>query len=173
MQSCVSEAILAQTLLSCSFSLPDLEITVPIRHSHNTLGKPECGIYEYTPRKNVFPPKKELKRGDWKTESTSSTASKQTLNITLSTGKLDGKHFPSLTLELAQSLNVPKSQYWHHYSKPCTPQAGCSQNCKSNSRYIMWFGHLVSASLQEENLKAERKIPLSLLREGTSPVFSS
>uniref|UniRef100_A0A8B9ZHP5 Phosphoinositide 3-kinase adapter protein 1 n=1 Tax=Anas platyrhynchos TaxID=8839 RepID=A0A8B9ZHP5_ANAPL len=53
----------------------DLEITVPIRHSHNTLGKPECGIYEYTPRKNVFPPKKEIKRGDWKTESTSSTTS--------------------------------------------------------------------------------------------------
>ncbi|XP_062462679.1 phosphoinositide 3-kinase adapter protein 1 isoform X1 [Pezoporus occidentalis] len=53
----------------------DLEITVPIRHSHNTLGKPECGIYEYTPRKNVFPPKNELKRGDWKTESTSSTTS--------------------------------------------------------------------------------------------------
>ncbi|NXA34531.1 BCAP protein, partial [Eudromia elegans] len=54
---------------------PDLEITVPIRHSHNTLGKPECGIYEYAPRKNIFPPKKEIKRGDWKTESTSSTAS--------------------------------------------------------------------------------------------------
>ncbi|NXK58545.1 BCAP protein, partial [Sylvietta virens] len=53
----------------------DLEITVPIRHSRNTLGKPECGIYEYTPRKNVFPLKKELKRGDWKTESTSSTTS--------------------------------------------------------------------------------------------------
>ncbi|XP_071667985.1 phosphoinositide 3-kinase adapter protein 1 isoform X2 [Patagioenas fasciata] len=53
----------------------DLEITVPIRHSHNTLRKPECGIYEYAPRKNVFPPKKELKRGDWKTESTSSTTS--------------------------------------------------------------------------------------------------
>ncbi|NXN92428.1 BCAP protein, partial [Rhinopomastus cyanomelas] len=53
----------------------DLEITVPIRHSYNTLGKPECGIYEYTPRKNIFPPKKELKRGDWKTESTSSTTS--------------------------------------------------------------------------------------------------
>ncbi|NXT05425.1 BCAP protein, partial [Prunella fulvescens] len=53
----------------------DLEITVPIRHSHNTLGKPECGIYEYTPRKSFFPPKKELKRGDWKTESTSSTTS--------------------------------------------------------------------------------------------------
>nr|XP_005481353.1 phosphoinositide 3-kinase adapter protein 1 isoform X1 [Zonotrichia albicollis] len=53
----------------------DLEITVPIRHSRNTLGKPECGIYEYTPRKNLFPPKRELKRGDWKTESTSSTTS--------------------------------------------------------------------------------------------------
>ncbi|XP_054687798.1 phosphoinositide 3-kinase adapter protein 1 isoform X1 [Grus americana] len=53
----------------------DLEITVPIRHSQNTLGKPECGIYEYAPRKNIFPPKRELKRGDWKTESTSSTTS--------------------------------------------------------------------------------------------------
>ncbi|NXE28109.1 BCAP protein, partial [Ardeotis kori] len=53
----------------------DLEITVPIRHSCNTLGKPECAIYEYAPRKTVFPPKKEFKRGDWKTESTSSTTS--------------------------------------------------------------------------------------------------
>ncbi|NWX89383.1 BCAP protein, partial [Nothoprocta ornata] len=53
----------------------DLEITVPIRHSHNTLGKPECGIYEYAPRKNILPQKKEIKRGDWKTESTSSTTS--------------------------------------------------------------------------------------------------
>ncbi|XP_059677307.1 LOW QUALITY PROTEIN: phosphoinositide 3-kinase adapter protein 1 [Gavia stellata] len=53
----------------------DLEITVPIRHFHHILGKPECGIYEYAPRKNVYPPKKGLKRGDWKTESTSSTTS--------------------------------------------------------------------------------------------------
>ncbi|XP_071604290.1 phosphoinositide 3-kinase adapter protein 1 isoform X4 [Heliangelus exortis] len=53
----------------------DLEITVPIRHSHQTSGRPECGIYEYTPRKSIIPPKKELKRGDWKTESTSSTTS--------------------------------------------------------------------------------------------------
>uniref|UniRef100_A0A672TLC2 Phosphoinositide-3-kinase adaptor protein 1 n=1 Tax=Strigops habroptila TaxID=2489341 RepID=A0A672TLC2_STRHB len=75
----------------------DLEITVPIRHSHNTLGKPECGIYEYAPRKNVFPPKYELKRGDWKTESSSSTTSKQTLSVTLSTGMLDGKHFRKLS----------------------------------------------------------------------------
>ncbi|KAG8135069.1 hypothetical protein E2320_008119 [Naja naja] len=37
--------------------------------------KPECSIYEYSPRKNLFPISKEIKRGDWKTESTSSTAS--------------------------------------------------------------------------------------------------
>ncbi|KAH1167792.1 phosphoinositide 3-kinase adapter protein 1 [Mauremys mutica] len=53
----------------------DLEITVPIRPSHNAPGKLECGIYEFGPRKNVFPPRKEIKRGEWKTESTSSTAS--------------------------------------------------------------------------------------------------
>uniref|UniRef100_A0A8C8S9W6 Phosphoinositide 3-kinase adapter protein 1 n=1 Tax=Pelusios castaneus TaxID=367368 RepID=A0A8C8S9W6_9SAUR len=53
----------------------DLEITVPIRSPHNPSGKLECGIYEFGPRKNVFPPRKEIKRGDWKTESTSSTAS--------------------------------------------------------------------------------------------------
>lgn len=93
-------------LSGCSFSFPDLEITVPIRHSHNTLGKPECGIYEYTPRKNLFPPKKELKRGDWKTESTSSTTSKQALSVTFPTGKLDGTHFPSLTLESTQGTGL-------------------------------------------------------------------
>ncbi|NXH14238.1 BCAP protein, partial [Bucco capensis] len=53
----------------------DLEITVPIRHSQNTFRNAECGIYEYAPRKNLFPPRKEFKRGDWKTESTSSTTS--------------------------------------------------------------------------------------------------
>ncbi|XP_019411074.1 PREDICTED: phosphoinositide 3-kinase adapter protein 1, partial [Crocodylus porosus] len=53
----------------------DLEITEPIHHLYNSPGKVECGIYEYTPRKSAFPPKKELKRGDWKTESTSSTTS--------------------------------------------------------------------------------------------------
>ncbi|XP_074855940.1 phosphoinositide 3-kinase adapter protein 1 isoform X2 [Carettochelys insculpta] len=53
----------------------DLEITVPIRPAHNAPAKLECGIYEFGPRKNVFPPRKEIKRGDWKTESTSSTAS--------------------------------------------------------------------------------------------------
>uniref|UniRef100_A0A8C3V2N4 Phosphoinositide 3-kinase adapter protein 1 n=1 Tax=Catharus ustulatus TaxID=91951 RepID=A0A8C3V2N4_CATUS len=84
----------------------DLEITVPIRHSHNTLGKPECGIYEYTPRKSFFPPKKELKRGDWKTESTSSTTSKQALSVTVPTGKLDGTHFPNLTLESTQGTGL-------------------------------------------------------------------
>uniref|UniRef100_A0A8D0LC65 Phosphoinositide 3-kinase adapter protein 1 n=1 Tax=Sphenodon punctatus TaxID=8508 RepID=A0A8D0LC65_SPHPU len=51
-----------------------LEITGPIRRSQNAPVKPECGVYEYSPRKNILPPKKEIKRGDWKTESTSSTA---------------------------------------------------------------------------------------------------
>lgn len=55
----------------------DLEITVPVGHSQNMPKKPECSVYEYNPRKNIFPISKEIKRGDWKTESTSSTASKQ------------------------------------------------------------------------------------------------
>ncbi|XP_070608206.1 phosphoinositide 3-kinase adapter protein 1 isoform X2 [Erythrolamprus reginae] len=53
----------------------DLEITVPVGPSPIMPKKPHCGIYEYNPRKNVFPINKEIKRGDWKTESTSSTAS--------------------------------------------------------------------------------------------------
>ena len=61
-----------------SFSLiPDLEITVPIRHSQHLPGKVEYGVYESGPRKSIFPPRTELRRGDWKTDSTSSTASKQ------------------------------------------------------------------------------------------------
>ncbi|KAI4558070.1 hypothetical protein MJG53_021192 [Ovis ammon polii x Ovis aries] len=60
------------------FSLiPDLEITVPIRHSQHLPGKVEYGVYESGPRKSVFPARTELRRGDWKTDSTSSTASKQ------------------------------------------------------------------------------------------------
>lgn len=60
------------------FSLiPDLEITVPIRHSQHLPGKVEYGVYESGPRKSIFPPRTELRRGDWKTDSTSSTASKQ------------------------------------------------------------------------------------------------
>lgn len=60
------------------FSLiPDLEITVPIRHSQHMPGKVEYGVYESGPRKSIFPPRTELRRGDWKTDSTSSTASKQ------------------------------------------------------------------------------------------------
>ncbi|XP_026566810.1 phosphoinositide 3-kinase adapter protein 1 isoform X2 [Pseudonaja textilis] len=55
----------------------DLEITIPVGHSQIMPKKPECSIYEYSPRKNLFPVSKEIKRGDWKTESTSSTASKQ------------------------------------------------------------------------------------------------
>ncbi|XP_032288269.1 phosphoinositide 3-kinase adapter protein 1 [Phoca vitulina] len=53
----------------------DLEITVPIRHSQHLPGKVEFGVYESGPRKSVFPPRTELRRGDWKTDSTSSTAS--------------------------------------------------------------------------------------------------
>uniref|UniRef100_A0A8D2BJ07 Phosphoinositide 3-kinase adapter protein 1 n=1 Tax=Sus scrofa TaxID=9823 RepID=A0A8D2BJ07_PIG len=53
----------------------DLEITVPIRHSQHLPGKVEIGVYESGPRKSVFPPRTELRRGDWKTDSTSSTAS--------------------------------------------------------------------------------------------------
>ncbi|KAI5932768.1 Phosphoinositide 3-kinase adapter protein 1 [Manis javanica] len=53
----------------------DLEITVPIRHSQHLPGKVEFGVYESGPRKSVFPPRTELRRGDWKTDSTSSTTS--------------------------------------------------------------------------------------------------
>ncbi|KAM6182262.1 LOW QUALITY PROTEIN: phosphoinositide 3-kinase adapter protein 1 [Erethizon dorsatum] len=53
----------------------DLEITVPIRHSQHLPGKVEFGVYESGPRKSVFPSRTELRRGDWKTDSTSSTAS--------------------------------------------------------------------------------------------------
>ncbi|KAM6184801.1 LOW QUALITY PROTEIN: phosphoinositide 3-kinase adapter protein 1 [Rhynchocyon petersi] len=54
----------------------DLEITVPIRHSQLLPAKVEYGVYESGPRKSVFPPSRtELRRGDWKTDSTSSTAS--------------------------------------------------------------------------------------------------
>lgn len=37
----------------------------------------EFGVYESGPRKSVFPPRTELRRGDWKTDSTSSTTSEQ------------------------------------------------------------------------------------------------
>ncbi|XP_060092265.1 phosphoinositide 3-kinase adapter protein 1, partial [Heteronotia binoei] len=53
----------------------ELEITVPLGHLQKTPKKSECGIYEFGPRKSVFPPSKEIKRGDWKTESSSSSAS--------------------------------------------------------------------------------------------------
>ncbi|XP_036906738.1 phosphoinositide 3-kinase adapter protein 1 isoform X2 [Sturnira hondurensis] len=52
-----------------------LEITVPIRHSQHLPGKVEFGVYESGPRRSVFPPRTEIRRGDWKTDSTSSTAS--------------------------------------------------------------------------------------------------
>ncbi|KAJ7324445.1 hypothetical protein JRQ81_017465 [Phrynocephalus forsythii] len=63
---------------------PDLEITEPVGHSQNVPKKTECGIYEFRPRKNVFPPSKEIRRGDWKTESTSSTSSSSTRSSTRS-----------------------------------------------------------------------------------------
>lgn len=50
---------------------------MPIRHSQHLPAKVEFGVYESGPRKSVFPPRTELRRGDWKTDSTSSTASKQ------------------------------------------------------------------------------------------------
>ncbi|EGV99265.1 Transmembrane 9 superfamily member 3 [Cricetulus griseus] len=56
-------------------TVDNLEITVPIRHSQHLPGKVEFGVYESGPRKSVFPPRTELRRGDWKTDSTSSTAS--------------------------------------------------------------------------------------------------
>ncbi|XP_075697609.1 phosphoinositide 3-kinase adapter protein 1 isoform X2 [Rhinoderma darwinii] len=51
----------------------DLEITKPIRRGHNVEVKHEFGIYSSTP--SLLPPKMEIKRGNWKTDSTSSTAS--------------------------------------------------------------------------------------------------
>ncbi|KAJ6661779.1 hypothetical protein lerEdw1_013301 [Lerista edwardsae] len=55
--------------------IADLEITVPFGHSQNAPKKPECSIYEPSPRKTIIPPSKDIRRGDWKTESTSSTGS--------------------------------------------------------------------------------------------------
>ncbi|XP_069836583.1 phosphoinositide 3-kinase adapter protein 1 isoform X2 [Dendropsophus ebraccatus] len=51
----------------------DLEITKPIRRGQNLEMKPELGIYEST--SCLLPPKRDIKRGNWKTDSTSSTAS--------------------------------------------------------------------------------------------------
>ncbi|XP_077202164.1 phosphoinositide 3-kinase adapter protein 1 isoform X2 [Paroedura picta] len=53
----------------------DLEITVPLGHLQKTPKNPECGIYEFGPRKSIFPPSREIQRGAWKTESSSSSAS--------------------------------------------------------------------------------------------------
>ncbi|XP_053547851.1 phosphoinositide 3-kinase adapter protein 1 [Bombina bombina] len=52
----------------------DLEITKPIRRGQNPGNKTECGIYESSACFSA-PPKKEITRGNWKTDSTSSTAS--------------------------------------------------------------------------------------------------
>uniref|UniRef100_A0A2K5KZW1 Phosphoinositide-3-kinase adaptor protein 1 n=1 Tax=Cercocebus atys TaxID=9531 RepID=A0A2K5KZW1_CERAT len=59
----------------------DLEITVPIRHSQHLPAKVEFGVYESGPRKSVIPPRTELRRGDWKTDSTSSTATLSTRSL--------------------------------------------------------------------------------------------
>ncbi|XP_040293418.1 phosphoinositide 3-kinase adapter protein 1 isoform X2 [Bufo bufo] len=51
----------------------DLEITKPIRRGQNLEMKHDIGVYEST--FCLLPPKKEIKRRNWKTDSTSSTAS--------------------------------------------------------------------------------------------------
>ncbi|XP_056386327.1 phosphoinositide 3-kinase adapter protein 1 [Hyla sarda] len=51
----------------------DLEITNPIRRGQNLEIKPELGMYETS--SCLLPPKRDIKRGNWKTDSTSSTAS--------------------------------------------------------------------------------------------------
>ncbi|XP_063819311.1 phosphoinositide 3-kinase adapter protein 1 [Pseudophryne corroboree] len=50
----------------------DLEITKPIPRGQNLEVKPQYGIYESA---NLVPGKKDIKRGNWKTDSSSSTAS--------------------------------------------------------------------------------------------------
>ncbi|CAH2321932.1 Hypothetical predicted protein [Pelobates cultripes] len=52
----------------------DLEITQPIRRNQNTDTKPDCAVYDSGPIFSI-PQKKEIRRGNWKTDSTSSTAS--------------------------------------------------------------------------------------------------
>ncbi|XP_053306291.1 phosphoinositide 3-kinase adapter protein 1 isoform X2 [Spea bombifrons] len=52
----------------------DLEITKPIRRGQNTETKPEFAVYESYPRMPT-PSRKEITRGNWKTDSTSSTTS--------------------------------------------------------------------------------------------------
>ncbi|KAM4702921.1 phosphoinositide 3-kinase adapter protein 1 [Rhinophrynus dorsalis] len=52
----------------------DLNITKPIRRGQNPETKPECSVYETRPVLRD-PPKREIKRGNWKTDSTSSTTS--------------------------------------------------------------------------------------------------
>ncbi|KAM3914017.1 phosphoinositide 3-kinase adapter protein 1 [Leptodactylus fuscus] len=51
----------------------DLEITKPIRRGQNLEVKSEFGVYDTSPC--LLPPKREIRRGNWKTDSTSSTAS--------------------------------------------------------------------------------------------------
>lgn len=61
------------------FFFKDLEITKPIRRGQNLEAKHEYGIYEST--SCLLPPKREIKRGNWKTDSTSSTASRSPFTV--------------------------------------------------------------------------------------------
>lgn len=81
----------------------DLEITKPIRRGQNLEAKHEFGIYEST--SCLLPPKREIKRGNWKTDSTSSTTSsasnRSSTRSTLSSG-MEGDNEDNEVAEHAQ-----------------------------------------------------------------------
>ncbi|XP_061490620.1 phosphoinositide 3-kinase adapter protein 1 isoform X2 [Rhineura floridana] len=90
----------------------DLEISVPVGHSQNAPPKPECSIYESSPRKNLFPP---IKRGDWKTESTSSTGSSSsnrssTRSILSVSSGMDGDNEDNEMPEVKRNFNFGTKQ---------------------------------------------------------------
>ncbi|XP_062984917.1 phosphoinositide 3-kinase adapter protein 1 [Elgaria multicarinata webbii] len=97
----------------------DLEITVPVGHFQNAPKKPECSIYEFNPRKNLFPPK----RGEWKTESTSSTASSSsnrssTRSILSVSSGMDGDNEDSELPEMKRNFSSGAQQV---DKQPCMP----------------------------------------------------
>ncbi|KAG9467211.1 hypothetical protein GDO78_015404 [Eleutherodactylus coqui] len=57
----------------------DLEITKPIRRGQNLEVKQEFAIYDSSAC--LLPPKREIKRGNWKTDSTSSTTSRYPVTV--------------------------------------------------------------------------------------------
>nr|XP_028584840.1 phosphoinositide 3-kinase adapter protein 1 isoform X1 [Podarcis muralis] len=88
----------------------DLEITVPVGHSQNIPKKPECSIYEAHPRKNLYQPIKEIRRGDWKTESASSTTSSSsnrssTRSILSASSGMDGDNEDNEIPEVKRNFN--------------------------------------------------------------------